>query len=53
MSDPTNTDAQHPALVTATGAGMPAAQSETGTDDQHPAIVTRPGGPTLRSDQRP
>jgi hypothetical protein len=45
VNDPTNTDAQHPAIVTATGPPAPAAPSVTGTDDQHPALVTRPGGP--------
>jgi hypothetical protein len=45
MADATNTDAQHPALATATGEAAPVAQPATGTDDQHPAIVTRPGDP--------
>jgi hypothetical protein len=44
MTDPTNTDAQHPALVTAPGEAAPPAPRVTGTDDQHPAILTRPGG---------
>ena len=44
MTDHTNTDATHPALVTATGvAAPPTAGDPTGTDTQHPAIVTRPG----------
>ena len=47
MSDPTGTDAQHPALVTSTGVPAPAIKlpqgPATGTDDQHPAIETRPG----------
>jgi hypothetical protein len=44
VSDATGTDAQHPALVTATGVAEPAAPADaTGTDDGHPAIVTRPG----------
>lgn len=43
MTDPTNTDAQHPALVTVTGTAHPPAAAATGTDDQHPAIETRPG----------
>lgn len=41
MSDPTNTDAQHPAIVTATGTAAPVAAPVTETDDQHPALVTR------------
>ena len=45
MTDPTNTDAQHPAIVTATGVAAPPAPTATNTDDQHPAIVTRPGEP--------
>ncbi|HUE29109.1 MAG TPA: hypothetical protein VMP89_20205 [Solirubrobacteraceae bacterium] len=43
MSDPTNTDAQHPAIVTAAGADPAPAPGATNTDDQHPALVTRPG----------
>jgi hypothetical protein len=43
MTDPTNTDAQHPAIVTATGDPPPVAGAATNTDDTHPAIVTRPG----------
>jgi hypothetical protein len=43
MSDPTGTDAQHPALVTAAGPPAPPRPSVTGTDDEHPALVTRPG----------
>jgi hypothetical protein len=45
MSDPTNTDAQHPAIVTATGpSAAPTGEPDaTGTDAQHPALVTRPG----------
>ena len=44
MSDPTGTDAQHPALVTVTGVAEPGRPADaTGTDDGHPAIVTRPG----------
>jgi hypothetical protein len=45
MSDPTNTDAQHPAVVTASGRSQPPQPPATNTDDQHPAIVTRPGAP--------
>ena len=45
MSDATNTDGQHPALVTAAGAAAPPPHGVTGTDDQHPAIVSRPGSP--------
>jgi hypothetical protein len=43
MTDPTGTDAQHPALVTVTGPSAPAAPGvdATGTDAQHPAVVTR------------
>ena len=43
MTDPTGTDAQHPALVTATGpATAPgSAVDATGTGAQHPALVTR------------
>jgi hypothetical protein len=43
MTDPTNTDAQHPAILTATGAAPPPAAGATNTDDEHPALVTRPG----------
>jgi hypothetical protein len=43
VTDPTNTDAQHPALVTTTGPQTPAPATATGTDDRHPAIVTHPG----------
>jgi hypothetical protein len=43
VTDPTKTDSQHPAIVTATGPGPPEAPAATGTDDQHPALVTRPG----------
>jgi hypothetical protein len=43
MSDPTGTDAQHPALVTTTGAAAPPRPPLTGTDDQHPALATRAG----------
>ena len=43
MTDPTNTDAGHPALVTASGSQAPPSPPATGTDDQHPAIVTHPG----------
>jgi len=50
MSDPTNTDAQHPAIVTATGAPSPVSGTATNTDDQHPALVTRPGdAPAFRT----
>jgi hypothetical protein len=43
VTDPTGTDAQHPALVTATGPHEPAdpGADATGTDAQHPAVVTR------------
>jgi hypothetical protein len=43
MTDPTGTNAQHPALVTATGpaAAPGSAVDATGTDAQHPALVTR------------
>jgi hypothetical protein len=43
VTDPTGTDAQHPALVTATGPGAPAdpGADATGTASQHPALVTR------------
>jgi hypothetical protein len=43
MSDPTNTDTQRPAIVTAPGTPSPPLLTATGTDDQHPALVTRPG----------
>ena len=45
MSDATGTDAQHPALVTATGPAAPPqpGPDPTGTNAQHPAIITRPG----------
>jgi hypothetical protein len=43
MPDPTNTDAQHPAIITVTGEPAPPASGATGTDDQHPTVVTRPG----------
>jgi hypothetical protein len=45
MSDPTNTQAAHPSIVTATGAATPPAPTPdpTGTDAQHPSIVSRPG----------
>jgi hypothetical protein len=43
VNDPTNTDAQHPAIVTTTGEAAPPTGSATGTDDQRPAVVTRPG----------
>jgi hypothetical protein len=48
VSDATGTDAQHPAIVTATGPAepSPAATDPTGTDTQHPAIVTRIGEAT-------
>jgi hypothetical protein len=42
MSDPTNTDTQHPALLSTPGPPPPPAPPATGTDEQHPAIVTRP-----------
>jgi hypothetical protein len=45
MSDPTNTQAAHPAIVTATGVAQPPAPDPTGTDAQHPSIVSRPGSP--------
>jgi hypothetical protein len=43
MTDPTNTDAQHPAIVTVTGAPASPGGGATSTDDQHPAVATRPG----------
>jgi hypothetical protein len=43
MIDPTNTDTQHPAIVTVTGGPTSPASGATGTDDQHPALATRPG----------
>jgi hypothetical protein len=43
MPDPTNTDAQHPAIVTVTGVPAAPAGGATSTDDQHPAVATRPG----------
>jgi len=43
MTDPTSTDAQHPAILTAAGNAPPPASGATGTDDEHPALVTRPG----------
>jgi hypothetical protein len=43
MPDPTNTDAQHPAIVTVTGESAPPASGATGTDDLHPTVATRPG----------
>jgi hypothetical protein len=46
MTDPTNTDAQHPAIVTVTGVPASPASGATSTDDQHPALVTRPGAAT-------
>jgi hypothetical protein len=46
MSDPTNTDAQHPALVTVTGAAAPPPSGATSTAEQHPALATRPGAAT-------
>jgi hypothetical protein len=42
VPDPTNTDAQHPAIVTVTGVPAPPAPGATGTNDQHPAVATRP-----------
>ena len=48
MTDPTNTDAQHPAIVTVTGVPASPASGATSTDDQHPALVTRPGAATSR-----
>ncbi|MCW2969490.1 MAG: hypothetical protein JWO23_617 [Solirubrobacterales bacterium] len=47
MTDPTNTDAQHPAIVTVTGVPAPPASGVTSTDDEHPALATRPGADTL------
>jgi hypothetical protein len=43
LTDPTGTNAQHPALVTATGPLAPAdpGTDATGTSSQHPALVTR------------
>jgi hypothetical protein len=46
MTDPTNTDAQHPAIVTLTGVPASPASGATSTDDQHPALATRPGAAT-------
>lgn len=46
MTDPTNTDAQHPAIVTVTGVPDSPASGATSTDDQHPAVATRPGPAT-------
>ena len=46
MTDPTNTGAQHPALVTLTGVAAPPATGATSTADQHPAVATRPGPAT-------
>ena len=46
MTDPTDTDAQHPAIVTVTGAPASPASGATSTDDEHPAIATRPGAAT-------
>ncbi|HEX9482097.1 MAG TPA: hypothetical protein VF927_08360 [Solirubrobacteraceae bacterium] len=46
MTDPTNTDAQHPAIVTVIGVPAPPASGATGTDDQHPTVATRPGPAT-------
>jgi hypothetical protein len=46
MPDPTNTDAEHPAIVTVTGEPAPPAGGATSTDDQHPAVATRPGAAT-------
>jgi hypothetical protein len=46
VTDPTNTDAQHPAIVTVTGVPASPASGATSTDDQHPAVVTRPGAAT-------
>jgi hypothetical protein len=46
MTDPTNTDAQHPAIVTVTGVAASPASGTTSTDDQHPAVATRPGPAT-------
>jgi hypothetical protein len=46
VTDPTNTDAQHPAIVTVTGVPAPPASGATSTDDQRPAVATRPGAAT-------
>jgi hypothetical protein len=46
VTDPTNTDAQHPAIVTVTGVPASPAGGATSTDDQHPALATRPGPAT-------
>ncbi len=43
MSDPTNTDAAHPSIVTATGVAAPPAPDPTNTDADHPSQVSRPG----------
>jgi hypothetical protein len=58
VTDPTGTDAQHPALVTATGpsepAGPGAGADATGTSAQHPALVTRlPMQPAARPPTQP
>jgi hypothetical protein len=47
MPDPTNTDAQHPAIATVVGVPAPPASGATSTDDEHPALATRPGAATL------
>jgi hypothetical protein len=46
MTDPTNTNAQHPAIVTVTGVPASPASDATSTNDQHPAVATRPGAAT-------
>jgi hypothetical protein len=46
VTDPTNTAAQQPAIVTVTGVPASPASGATSTDDQHPAVVTRPGTAT-------
>jgi hypothetical protein len=51
VTDPTGTNARHPALVTATGPLAPAdpGPDATGTASQHPALVTRlPMAPAAR-----
>jgi hypothetical protein len=47
MTDPTNTEAQHPAIVTVTGVPASPASGATSTDDEHPAVATRPGAAKL------
>jgi hypothetical protein len=56
VTDPTGTNAQHPALVTATGPLEPSdpGVDATGTSAQHPALVTRlPLEPAARPPTQP